>query len=296
MGTSPRYSPVDESMIHTTFVGFLLLASLTSALADPPSIEPALDRHTEITAAFFAGRSLAQENPFTGKEQEPVVTLHGVAAVEDTGLLAAIVSSSYPNPNPGADGAYTILFGLFERRAGVYTRVCERNVTGALAEYLEFPGNFLTLDVVVEAFTVAGEGQFIHLHLWSVLAGTGYVSSTTDLFFRIVAPPTCEPILTLPETSRFSRIGGDDFMATSSDLFVARRQGAEPGSLLVIRSAVNSRSGEVLPSTDVTWRAYQFTGGTLLPLAENTFTDEQLRALGGQLLGKSSRIASGSRD
>ena len=119
-----------------------------------------------------------------------------------------------------SDIEHQVFVAIVARKGKDYKLVsARRDVTDKVFSMGE-RGRFVELRARVNLFKLRG-GHFVDVSLWSVISGSGAISSANDVIFRIAGDGQLINAATLEVTQEFSRNGWREVRETSSELAVA---------------------------------------------------------------------------
>jgi hypothetical protein len=111
------------------------------------------------------------------------------------------------------------VFVAFGKRADNAWKVSDRHDVTASLLSSEDIGNFILMDARVDRYTLAG-AKFLDVGVWTTISGTGGISETKDLMFRIEGG-MLHPAFTL-ETEGYARGGVTFLHQVTSELLVGK--------------------------------------------------------------------------
>lgn len=117
------------------------------------------------------------------------------------------------------------------------------------------------MDGVMESFEIPGGKKGIHVNLLSVLAGSGHLSSSSDLFVSILPDFSFQPVLSLPGSSSFSKEGFKLFSSGITYLFYGDIDADSGNEILALDTQYRSEvSHEAYITLNPTMRVFKFNG------------------------------------
>jgi hypothetical protein len=219
-----------------------------------------------------------REDPFTGQQAKTEYTFYDEAVLEKDGRIAVLYSEKLPRK--GSDGTFWAFVAVLLPEGGKYRVSAVREVTDLVPSYVEFPGNFLSMDGTLDTVQI-GDRQLLHLNVWSVLSGTGFTSAASDAFFPILktAPNDIQPpVLMLEKSSAYSRMGADSASYKASRIYLLK-------DALAVETVTAGKSG---PATSVS--VYELKGAAFEKTGKKMSPEELAKE--GLRLKRSQRIVS----
>jgi hypothetical protein len=202
----------------------------------------------------------AEENPWTGARQKPQFTFYDAASLGESGAVAVTFSTGFVKP--GSDGSHEAFLVVLTASGETLHQAAVVNVTEHCPVSVEFPGNVLAMDAKLNSFAIPGDARYVHLNLWCVLSGTGYLSGGSDLFFRLDENSQPKLVLALEASDSFSREGSSAAQAKSSDLYLVDLDGDGRQELMVKTQAGAAGDASQSSSSET---VYVFADGGLRP-------------------------------
>jgi hypothetical protein len=171
-----------------------------------------------VTAPHPCDAGIVQTSrPLTIEEQPAVCVQYATAAVGDaSAIVYAIEGADHAR---SSDFPHRVFVALGKRRADSAWKLSGRHdVTASLLSLSsEDIGNFITMDALVNRFTLAG-ARFLDVSVSTTLSGSGGISATKDLLFRVDGGKL-HPAVTL-EREGWARGGWSFLHQISSELLV----------------------------------------------------------------------------
>jgi hypothetical protein len=214
---------------------------------------PCLGETPKYQDAIYPQGMPEREDPFTGMQEKTEYTFYDEAVLEKDGRIAVLYSEKLPRK--GSDGSFWAFVAVLLPEGGKYRVSAVREVTDLIPAYVEFPGNFLSMDGTLDALEAGGR-QLLHLNVWSVLSGTGSTSAASDVFFPILktAPNDVQPpVLTLEKTSAYSRTGADSASIKTSMVYLE-------GNALAVETVTAEKRGGGAPVRSTNVSVYELKG------------------------------------
>ena len=205
--------------------------------------EEASQKYREI---FFPKGMPTEEDPDSGKQKPTLYAFYDEARVGDS--LIAVLFSRKMLTGEG-DASYTVSLGLLAGTAPSLSVAQVLDLTESMPVQTEEPGNFYRMDGRVDTFNLNAGVSAVHVNLWAVLAGSGSISGSSDLFFK-VGPQKLEKLLDLKGTSEFTRLGADQSKVLNSSIFAGDINGDGTTEIVVEKSSVEDLSGKRATHTD----------------------------------------------
>lgn len=155
--------------------------------------------------------------PLTIKGKLAVCFQYVTAAVGNASIVVyAIEAVDRPK---SSDFPHQVLVAFGERRADNVWKLSGRHDVTATLLSNEDPGDFIEMDARVDRFTLAGT-RFVDVGVSTTISGTGGISATKDLIFRIEGGKLL-PAATL-ETEGYARGGVIFLHQITSELLVGK--------------------------------------------------------------------------
>ena len=240
------------SLLLVTPIAFSGLAVGQSKKSASPSREvPAIEKQKEEASQryrelFFPKGMPTEEDPDSGKQKPTLYAFYDEARVGDS--LIAVLFSRKMLTGEG-DASYTVSLGLLSGKSPSLSVAQVLDLTESMPVQTEEPGNFHRMDGRVDTFNLAAGVSAVHVILWAVLAGSGSISGSSDLFFK-VGPQKLEKLLDLKGTSEFSRLGADQSKVSNSAIFAGDIDGDGKAEIVVEKSSLEDLSGKRTMHTD----------------------------------------------
>jgi len=208
-----------------------------------PQAEEASQKYRDT---FFPKGMPAEEDPDSGQKKPTLYAFYDEARIGDS-LTAVLFSKKIPSQE--GDSVYTVSFGLLSGKSPSLSVVQVLDLTESMPVQTEEPGNFYRMDGRVDVFNPRVGMSAVHVNLWAVLAGSGSISGSSDLFFK-VGQEKLEKLLDLKGTSEFSRLGADQSKLSNSTIFAGDIDGDGTAEIVVERRSVEDLSGKRTTHTD----------------------------------------------
>lgn len=152
-----------------------------------------------------------------GVEQEALLKIHSIKPVLKNGFI--LLYSTIQDSGWGNGKLFSVYLSLIEIKAHKPQVISTTNITNYLKTYEELPGVFKRMDALMESFKISDNRLGIHVNLWSIISGSGSLSSSTDLFYSIASDLKIELTLAIVKSSHFSKLGNNIFNAKNSYLY-----------------------------------------------------------------------------
>ncbi|MGB8128517.1 MAG: hypothetical protein WCG81_01875 [Candidatus Angelobacter sp.] len=202
-----------------------------------PQAEEASQKYRET---FFPKGMPAEEDPDSGQKKPTLYAFYGEARIGDS---LSVVLFSKKIPSKEGDSLYTVSLGLLSGKTPSLLVVQVLDLTESMPVQTEEPGNFYRMDGRLDVFNPRAGMSAVHVNLWAVLAGSGSISGSSDLFFK-VGQQKLEKLLDLIGTSEFSRLGADQSKVSNSTIFTGDIDGDGTAEIVVERRSVEDLSGK----------------------------------------------------
>ena len=205
--------------------------------AGQPKAEEASQKYREL---FFPKGMPAEEDPDSGQKKPTLYAFYDEARIGDS-LAAVLFSKKIPNQE--GDSVYAVSLGLLSGKSPSLSVVQVLDLTESMPVQTEEPGNFYRMDGRVDVFNPRAGMSAVHVNLWAVLAGSGSISGSSDVFFK-VGQQKLEKLLDLKGTSEFSRLGADQSTLSNSTIFAGDIDGDGTTEIVVEKHSVEDVSGK----------------------------------------------------
>lgn len=205
--------------------------------------EEASQKYREI---FFPKGMPTEQDPYSEQQKPTLYAFYDEARIGDS-LTAVLFSKKIPSEE--GDASYTVSLGLLSGKSPSLSVAQVLDLTESMPVQTEEPGNFYRMDGRVDTFTPSAGTSAVHVNLWAVLAGSGSISGSSDLFFK-VGSQKLEKLLDLKGTSDFSRLGADQSKVSNSTIFAGDIDGDGTAEIVVEKSSLEDLSGKRTMHTD----------------------------------------------
>lgn len=195
---------------------------------------------------FFPKGMPAEEDPDSGQKKPTLYAFYDEARLGGS-LTAVLFSKKIPSQE--GDAVYIVSLGLLSGKSPSSSVVQVLDLTESMPVETEEPGNFYRMDGRIDVFNPRAGMSAVHVNLWAVLAGSGSISGSSDLFFK-VGQEKLEKLLDLKGTSEFSRLGADQSKLSNSTIFAGDIDGDGTAEIIVERHSVEDLSGKRTMHTD----------------------------------------------
>ena len=211
--------------------------------AEQTQAEKASQKYRDI---FFPKGMPQEEDPDSGQKKPTQYAFYDEAKVGGS-LTAVLFSKKIPSQE--RDSVYTVSLGLLSGKSPSLSVVQVLDLTESMPVQTEEPGNFYRMDGRVDVFNPRAGMSGVHVNLWAVLAGSGSISGSSDLFFK-VGQQKLEKLLDLKGTSEFSRLGADQSTLSNSTIVAGDIDGDGTAEIIVEKHSVEDLSGKHTTHTD----------------------------------------------
>jgi hypothetical protein len=195
---------------------------------------------TGYQRALYPNGLPQRENPLSESKVQTEFSLEARAVLPNT-ARQVIVYSERITKDVYSDNVYWVFLAVVEKSGDSVRVLDQREVTGDLKLFTEFPGNFLRLGALATIFQ-ARNATVASFELSTTLAGTGGLTQAGHFFYVVSPRGKLEPALALEST------------------YESGRSGPEGNStVLSIRVGVSPQvAGDlVLTTRDAEWDAYE---------------------------------------
>lgn len=138
--------------------------------------------------------------------------------------LGKLIVWSLANPTGSSDTLYTVGAVVVQ---GDVTGVLE--LTRYLSTYVEEPGKFYRVASNVNALSTEPKASLIHVHIYSILSGSGGISGATDLILRVGMESQLTLIKDFGQTGTFARLNVSQRSYTNTKLYSISSGGSFEG-------------------------------------------------------------------
>lgn len=201
---------------------------------------PADQASQKYRETFFPKGMPAEEDPDSGQKKSTLYAFYDSARISDS-LTAVLFSKKIPSPD--SDSLYVVSLGLLSGKSPSLSVVQVLDLTESMPVQTEEPGNFYRMDGRIDVFNLRAGTSTVHVNLWAVLAGSGSISGSSDLFFK-VGQEKLEKLLDLKGTSEFSRLGADQSKLSNSTIFAGDIDGDGTAEIVIEKNSVEDLSGK----------------------------------------------------
>ncbi len=197
-----------------------------------------------------------------GITQKPVFKLYAEEQLFRKKQHSLILYSLKENTGSSDDLFTVYLSVILEKKQVKHTE----NVTKHMRTFLEFPGNFAKMDGVINTFKISKEKNGIHVNLWSVISGTGSISSSTDLFYLINSDSEMQQMLSLIKSNSFNKMRYNQYESNNNYIYYGDVDGDRVSEIIMLESKYKVDSSKSLYSFELSPQLiiYKFNGITYI--------------------------------
>jgi hypothetical protein len=171
-----------------------------------------------VTTSHPCDAGIVQKSPPLTIEGQPAACVQYATAVFGDSSVVVYAIEAVDHPRSG-DFPHQVFVAFGKRRANNARKISDRHDVTASLLSSEDIGNFILMDARVDRFTLAG-AKFLDVSVWTTISGTGGISATKDLMFRIEGGKL-RPAATL-DTDGYARSGWSFVHEISSELLVGK--------------------------------------------------------------------------
>ncbi|VVS90982.1 hypothetical protein [Desulfoluna spongiiphila] len=210
------------------------------------------------------------------REMDRTVQIYAKRQVSED-VVVLLYAATQTGPHSG-DKGHTVYLSTANISGDSPAVLSSMDITDRLASYTEYPGHFSEMDGVMDSFEMPGGKKGIHVNLWSVLAGSGHLSSSSDLFMSIQPDFSLQPVLSLPGSSSYSKVGFKMFSSCMAYLFYGDIDADSGNEILALDTQYRSEEPHDAHITlNPTMRVFKFNGQGYVPAgAINMFEEAKI--------------------
>jgi hypothetical protein len=171
-----------------------------------------------VTTAHPCDAGIVQPSRPSTINGQPAVCVQYVTAAVGHASVVVYAIEAIDRPR-SSDFPHRVFVAFGRRRADNTWRLSDRHDVTATLLSNEDPGDFILMDARVDRFTLAG-ARFLDIGISTTISGTGGISATKDLMFRIEGGKLI-PAATL-ETEGYARGGVTFLHQITSELLVGK--------------------------------------------------------------------------
>lgn len=234
---------------------------------------PSFSQEAKYQSVFYPS-GMPLRKGFDGQERPAQYHFYDEAQLPGTD--ASVVLYGEERITGGADNVFTVYLGLLSAAGTKPSATID--VTRYIPVEVEQPGHVHRVSGTVTAFAPEPKSTAVHVNLWAVLSGSGSISGGSDLFFAVdPVKGTFTPLLTLTDTSAFSREGVNQYSKRDADIYLANVD-RDPAIEIVVHRRDSKSSGPRPPdagTADVYALengVYRLTGKTTIAALPKTAT------------------------
>jgi len=258
--------------VHIIFVFLLALLSYNAIATAEPQREVVAEVSQKYKDVLYPEGLPMLKDQMTGSDKR---SIYKYCADGKVGKFGVVLYSEGIIGENGEDGYFSVYLALLEKGRLGWVRVNRIELTEFVPVFTEIAGNFLSMDGVVNNFSMLKNEEILHVNLWGVLSGSGAISGATDLFFRLKGTQL-ETVLILRDTSKSSRMGYAQSAILDSKIYVGE---VEKRPSIVVQSErfeqVNIEQHRATPQVSL----YEYSSG-VYNLVKNPRLDELSKVIG----------------
>lgn len=150
-----------------------------------------------------------------------------------------------------SDDLFKAYLSIIKKENGKLEILTTENITNYMKTFTEMPGNFYKMDGVIDAFKISDGKNGLHVNIWSIISGSGAISSSSDLFFIVNYDFSIRSILLLEKTNSFSKIRRDQYESKNNFLYYGDVDGDKITEIFVLETNYNVNSAKSINSFEL---------------------------------------------